>query len=1253
MSKAGGPCSAATLNANQVYRLHKGSAGFIAKFGKDGRPLWLNKLDTAHANNAHELVLTSVAVDPTSGSHYLAGHFSDGYRGYDTTVPILNYYNVNAATRVASGTAAGTISALAADSYGQSPASANPGVSYQEGFLLKYSSAGQFIASESIKGGKLAVNLVVSNLKVRTFHPSTSSTLNTQVRSGAPAPTVKTSTSLLDVDYDFGMASTATLGGGTESRSSITLAATAAKFYPPSGQTLGGAGATEAMDNWYNGLKITVTCGKGMGQVRTIQDYDAASQVAYVQPHWDGGTMVPDATSCYVISGKPSSHIHGEHLASGGIYLTGNLWNPLAGTNAGNEYACFGQMPDAYRDTSASASGIPVCAMMNVNNEEANFLAQYDQSLRAYWVRFIYDGQNTASGESDSGLITAVEAVDDIVYIAGTYGKNQWGAGTTAVWLRMQNCSFDSATVGEGPPANSQPKVVTLKKLCRMQSTALTNIGAFPVQAVNDLMTAGDTKAQTGATSANTHDFGIMSTLSTDYVQLPTVTAAGVAAQDMYVAAYDGSGSLLWYHYTSPSGASGTYSIAPTAIASVQPAIGNKPLSGHWKVMSDRESSEGRRQPSDATSAKDVGSERVDSATVRGGFVYVAGTITTTTQNRYADFGITRYPIACSRSKVVGAKDGATSPAVLNKMQDTPCAGKLQSLGQSKSDVFVAKYGALGSARADPTMTTYGTGRQPDLHYIRRSGASGTSKVATGITVHDLTGAAFVIGTYTASASSKYQGSDVGEKSYLASAGSDGGYTYSATRETAISENSGDDHFGLKDANRVNAVGCPMQRFAPLDEHSERLGLTGLPDCTLYSHAASAATTTGFVVKFSDNGDETLRGNKNRKSIPSVTGRMSASGTCASTTCSSSVTPCSGGVGGVGETQMHVYTNPQACSTYPGGCSCLYLDSSTFSKVVGSGGAVAQATSGSGAGLVNPWNGKRIRITKGKAAGYEGVISAYQSNNVDHVYFTVPALPAIPDQTSYFQIFDNMEPQPKIHLDSCAAGSINAGCAAHGVEWAKTIGLSIGQTLNTRGAYGGPTNVLNGDTGPWKQVGAAGTAATGGGAASVGDTIVLNVKDGVGVATPGFFNSYVVYLSTDAQEPFTNIMVGGVVAGSYLVPTTATDGGTLKLVCRKATLAAGDDIALSDMTKCPIGSGVFYKLVKSGATVGVSQLTSSGARQESAPVSVKMVDGDVYIGGTLRGFDEFPFGLEGVDETVGYKSVGYDTWESYLVKLED
>jgi hypothetical protein len=194
---------------------------------------------------------------------------------------------------------------------------------------------------------------------------------------------------------------------------------------------------------------------------------------------------------------------------------------------------------------------------------------------------------------------------------------------------------------------------------------------------------------------------------------------------------------------------------------------------------------------------------------------------------------------------------------------------------------------------------------------------------------------------------------------------------------------------------------------------------------------------------------------------------------------------------------VHEYTNPSSCSTYPGGCSCLFLDSSTFSKTSAVFPPARQSSSGSG--LANTWNGMKVRITRGKAAGYEGVISAYIANGAtDYVYYTVPALPEVPDQTSEFQLFASMEPQPKIHLSTCAA-TLDLGCNAYGVKWAKTVGLPIGQSLTTMSAYGGPTNILKHDSTSWKQVVAAGVAAANG----TFDTITLNILDGQKLGRPG------------------------------------------------------------------------------------------------------------------------------------------------------
>merc|ERR1719181_377863 len=227
---------------------------------------------------------------------------------------------------------------------------------------------------------------------------------------------------------------------------------------------------------------------------------------------------------------------------------------------------------------------------------------------------------------------------------------------------------------------------------------------------------------------------------------------------------------------------------------------------------------------------------------------------------------------------------------------------------------------------------------------------------------------------------------------------------------SSAAANSGVDVFGLQAAGRVNAIGCPMQRAAPQNEHEERLGLTGIPDCTFYGHAASTTTATGFVVKFNDNGDESQRGNKNNKFQKSVTGFVQTSVTGYAT----SIAPCTG----TGDRQTHELTGSANCATHPGGCSCLVL--AAGSKVAGTTDTFTHAC-----GADDACSGMRIRITSGKAAGYEGVISAFKIDapNLKFVYYTIPALPEMPDEHSKFTLQPLNSLQPNVHLAACTATS--------------------------------------------------------------------------------------------------------------------------------------------------------------------------------------------------------------------------------------
>merc|ERR1719453_1264175 len=439
----------------------------------------------------------------------------------------------------------------------------------------------------------------------------------------------------------------------------------------------------------------------------------------------------------------------------------------------------------------------------------------------------------------------------------------------------------------------------------------------------------------------------------------------------------------------------------------------------------------------------------------------------------------------------------------------------------------------------------------------------------------------------------------------MASAGNDGGNTYVAERSDNTALNAGDDVFGLKSSGRVNAIGCPMQRAAPDNEHEERMGLTGIPDCTFYSHASAVDKPTGFIVKFNDNGDETQRGNKNSKFQKSITGVVKTSAGNFIT----SIAPCAGTAGGTPPgSNNHVMTNA-ACSSSPRGCSCLVLQQT--SKTLG--------TPDTGAA-----DGMRIRITSGKAAGYEGIISKFH----DNVFLTIPALPEMPDEHSHFTLQPWNNLQPNVHLASCSTTN-GMGCTGYGVEWAKTIGWPIGQAKVTPA---NPTNAEAGVRGPWRTVGLSTTDAT---------TLDLNIADEV--KSTNYYVGYWVELSTqtDPEVALSGSKAKAVTrVTAYAVPALANSGGALTIAC--PDIPGG----------CPTATR--YRLIsKSGATKGVEELESKATYQQSWPQSVSIMDSDVYVGGWFKGFDRFRFGIEGVDETVGYRSVGDDTWQTYLIKLAD
>jgi len=383
----------------------------------------------------------------------------------------------------------------------------------------------------------------------------------------------------------------------------------------------------------------------------------------------------------------------------------------------------------------------------------------------------------------------------------------------------------------------------------------------------------------------------------------------------------------------------------------------------------------------------------LDYTVVDGPYIYLAAEISGYDATKASDFGRTRLPLECSRGKYVGEKNAPTA-----RLADSPCAGKVVSKATSTNSWPGT------SDRSTDIVVAQLLAATGEVQQLRRTGQTDRSETVSSLAAHPLTGTIYMAGEYyTAGGDANVQGEEL------------------STR--------GADVFGLAAARRPNSVGCPRQRW----EGSLAMGQSGVPDCRLYSNSDSTAPAlpTGFVLKYSFDGDGAT---DPREQVPSVTGYLTASSTwapCAQST----VTADTNGA-------KHVLTGDSACSTHVSGCSCLHLvfQSRTFSKDSVDQDEVTPSPYGPGPD--SKLSGYRIRIVAGKSEGFEGIISSY--NKAGNVYNVVPSLPASGiDETSHFQLFPSSRHTPRLHLADCNKAG-DAGCSAYGVEWAKTVGYAIG-----------------------------------------------------------------------------------------------------------------------------------------------------------------------------------------------------------------
>jgi hypothetical protein len=290
---------------------------------------------------------------------------------------------------------------------------------YQEGFMAKYSRAGVVKWVKAVGfASPLAANetgMLVSQLRIVGYKASTSNKINTQLKGLGASPNLPTQTSRKDIEYDNGVAQGA-VQGGTGTESTITLKTD-----------------SSSTDKWYNGLLIQIVDGPGIKQTRTIYEYNGATKVARVHPHWDAGDTPAVGSRYTILGGRPSSWISGMHWSNGGVYVSGRI-NTVCGLNCslvtsgrGAISVKIGEMPTAYRDSNAQTTPKFVQALLGQDDHQ-NFLAQFDVDGKVFWSRFI--GNNGVSG-----TVTAVTNVSvfNVAADASTIDNFYVGCSSTII----------------------------------------------------------------------------------------------------------------------------------------------------------------------------------------------------------------------------------------------------------------------------------------------------------------------------------------------------------------------------------------------------------------------------------------------------------------------------------------------------------------------------------------------------------------------------------------------------------------------------------------------------------------------------------------------------------------------------------------------------------------------------------------------------------------------------------------------------
>lgn len=264
--------------------------------------------------------------------------------------------------------------------------------------------------------------------------------------------------------------------------------------------TLAGAVAT---DNYYNGQKVFITGGTGIGQTAIVKSYVGSTKVATI---WGTWAVTPDNTSVFIllVTGKAQAENGPTNWNLSAIDINGRVdVGKVLGTaqTAKDLGASATQTGDSFARIGAAGASLTALGDTRVANLDATV------SSRSTYAGTDTSGTTTLLSRLTSGRATNIDNLDATVSSRSTLtAANVWdtltSALTTAGSIGKRLNDFVTTLVYAAP--TTPPTVVAIRTEMDNNSTKLANLDAA-VSTRSTLTAAGVWDALlTGITTAST-----------------------------------------------------------------------------------------------------------------------------------------------------------------------------------------------------------------------------------------------------------------------------------------------------------------------------------------------------------------------------------------------------------------------------------------------------------------------------------------------------------------------------------------------------------------------------------------------------------------------------------------------------------------------------------------------------------------------------------------------------------------------------